>query len=103
MPESQPDDWWPDEEYVPYLYAEQRLYAWILTRVGMVEPEEAMRSAVARFAYEPMNERGSITHLGAWRIAMGDLFGRQRDPEEFGLAEELEARRMSLFHGERNA
>ena len=100
--ETPPDDWWPDEEYVPYLEAERRLYAWILTRVSGVEPEEAMRRAVARFEYQPMSERGTITHIGAWRIAMADLFGRRREPDEFGLAEELEAQRMRLFHGERN-
>ena len=34
-------------------------------------------------------------------MAMRDLFGQWRQPEEFGLAEEYEAERMRLFHGER--
>ena len=95
-----PDDWWPDEEYVPYLEAEQRLYAWALIRVGNVEPAEAMRRAVARFHYEPMAERGVMTNIGAWRMAMRDLFGRWREPGEFGLSDAYEAERMRLFHGE---
>jgi hypothetical protein len=95
------ENWWPDEEYVPYIHAEQRLYAWILTAVAGIEPDEAMRRAKARFHYEPMNERGMITHAGAWRVAMGDLFGCDRRPDEFGLAEELEARVQRYFHDER--
>ena len=92
------DNWWPDEEYVPYLEAEQALYAWVLSRVGGIEPEEARRRAVARFHYEPMSERGSITHFGAWRIAMADLFRDHcRQPEEFGLAAEYQAEMRRLF------
>jgi hypothetical protein len=102
MAEAQPDNWWPDEEYVPYLEAEQRLYAWVLAKVGGVEPDEAMRRAVARFHYETMRERGPITHIGAWQVAMADLFGRPRSPEEFGLAAELEAQVKRLFHGEQS-
>jgi hypothetical protein len=94
----EPDDWWPDEEYVPYLKAEQRLYAWVLVRVGHVEPVEAMRRAVARFHYQPMAERGVMTNIGAWRMAMRDLFGRRREPEEFGLSDAYEAEKMRLFH-----
>jgi len=95
-----PDNWWPDEEYVPYLEAEQRLYAWILVRVGGVEAEEAMQRAITRFHYEPMHERGIMTNTGAWRIAMSDLFGDRRQPEEFGLAAEYESESRRLFHGE---
>src|SRR5262245_51631972 len=85
------DNRWPDEEYVPYIEAEQRLYAWILVKVAGVEPGEAMRRGVARFHYESMHERGLMTHQGAWRIAMCDLFGDHRHhPEEFGLAAEYE-------------
>jgi hypothetical protein len=97
------DNWWPDEEYLPYLESEQRLYAWVLTTVGGIEPTEAMRRAVARFHYQPMSERGMITHIGAWKIAMVDLFGRRRDPEEFGLTADLEAQIERLFHGEQSA
>ena len=93
-----PANSWPDDEYVPYLEAEQQLYAWILSKVGGVEPAEAMRRALARFHYEPESERGAITHFGAWRIAMIDLFGDHcRDPEEFGLAEELKAQTKRFF------
>ncbi|QEG26397.1 hypothetical protein GobsT_11420 [Gemmata obscuriglobus] len=101
MAEAQPDDWWPDEEYVPYLEAEQRLYAWVLARVGGVESGEAMRRAVARFHYEPMAERGLMTHAGAWRIAMCDLFGDHcHSPAEFGLAAEYAAEERRWFHDE---
>jgi len=65
-----PDNWWPDEEYIPYIEAEQRLYAWILRRVGGVEPAEAMRRAVAQFHYEPMSKRGVML--------AEDAQGRQR-------------------------
>jgi hypothetical protein len=100
MPERSPDNWWPDEEYIPYQLAEQRLYAWVLVRVGGIEAEEAMRRAVARFPFEPMSERGLINHAGAWRIAMADLFGDPgRQPGEFGLAAEVEAEVRRLFHG----
>jgi len=93
-----PDNSWPDHEYVPYLEAEQQLYTWILSKVGGIEPAEAMRRAVARFHYEPESERGAITHDGAWRIAMADLFGDHcHDPEEFGLAKELEAQTKRFF------
>ena len=88
---------WPDHEYVPYLEAEQRLYAWILAAVGGIDTPEAIRRAAARFPYEPDNKRGIITHFGAWVIAMGDLFGRRRQPEEFGLAAEYEAKQRQLF------
>ena len=98
MVDALPDNWWLDEEYVPYLEAEQRLYAWILVKVGGIEPAEATRRAVARFHYEPMSERGMMTHQGAWRIAMADLFGDHlRDPEEFGLATEYEAEYKRVF------
>jgi hypothetical protein len=98
-----PDNWWPDEEYVPYLAAEQALYAWVLNKVGGIEPDEARRRAVARFHYEPMSERGIITHFGAWEIAMADLFGdRHRRPEEFGLEAEYEAEQQKLFHGSKS-
>jgi hypothetical protein len=95
-----PDNWWPDEEYIPYLEAEQRLYAWVLAKVGGVEPEEAMRRAVSRFHYETMEERGLMTHAGAWRVAMWDLFGGddRREPADFGLAPEYEAKLRRLFH-----
>lgn len=69
--------------------------------VAGVEPDEAKRRAEARFHYQPMNERGLITHDGAWRIAMYDLFGRVRDPGEFGLADELKAQTQRFFHDER--
>ncbi|MBA4062937.1 MAG: hypothetical protein C0501_04365 [Isosphaera sp.] len=99
MAEAPPDDWWPDEEYVPYLEAEQRLYAWVLVKVGGVEPDEATRRAVARFHYEPIDRRGIMTHEGAWRVAMADLFGNHaRQPAEFGLASEYEAELRRLFH-----
>ena len=94
-----PDNLWPDEEYVPYVEAERQLYAWALIRVGGGEPDEAKRRADGRFHYEPMSERGVMTTIGAWRMAMRDLFGRWRRPEEFGLAEAYEAERMRLFHG----
>jgi hypothetical protein len=97
-PVNVPDGSWPDHEYVPYLEAEQRLYAWILTRVGGFKPAEAEKRAAARFHYEPESERGALTHYGAWRIAMADLFGDHcRDPEEFGVAEELEEQTKRLF------
>jgi hypothetical protein len=93
-----PDDWWPDEEYVPYLEAEQRLYAWVLVQLGGFEPEEALRRGVARFHYETMDRRGVMTNIGAWQIAMADLFGdHRRRPEEFGLAAEYEAVVRRLF------
>jgi hypothetical protein len=99
--EPMPDDWWPDSDYVPYLEAEQRLYAWVLTRVAGVPWEEAMTRAVARFHYQSIEDRGVMTNMGAWRVAMIDLFGHHRhDPEEFGVAQEYEAERMRLFHGE---
>jgi len=99
MAEAPMDNWWPDEDYVPYLEAEQRLYAWVLVRVARIEPDEAMRRAVARFQYEPMDERGIMTHQGAWRIAMADLFGKHtREPVEFGLSAEYEAELRRLFH-----
>ena len=97
MVEAPSGNWWPDEEYVPYLQAEQRMYAWVLVRVASVEPDEAMRRAVARFHYEPIEERG-MTHEGAWRIAMADLFGdHTRGPADFGLAAEYEAELRRLF------
>ncbi|AWM42263.1 hypothetical protein C1280_15050 [Gemmata obscuriglobus] len=79
--------------------AEQQLYAWVLVKIGGVEPDEAHRRSVARFHYEPMDKRGLMTHAGAWRIAMADLFGNHtRQPEEFGLAAEYEAEVRRLFH-----
>jgi hypothetical protein len=96
--DGRPDDWWPDEEYVPYLQAEQRLYAWVLVQLGGLDPEEALRRGNARFHYETMDRRGIMTHEGAWRIAMADLFGdHRRQPEEFGLAAEYEAVLRRLF------
>lgn len=101
LAEVPPDNWWPDEEYVPYLEAEQRLYAWVLVKVGRVEPDEAMHRAVARFHYEPMSVRGLMTNSGAWRIAMADLFGNHtRQPADFGLAAEYESEMRRLFRND---
>lgn len=101
MANRSPDNWWPDEEYIPYLEAEQQLYAWVLVKVGGIEPAEAMRRAVTRFHYDPMSVRGMMTHEGAWRIAMGDLFGDHcHDPVEFGLAVEYRAEFKRLFYHE---
>ena len=100
MTEAVSENWWPDEEYVPYLKAEQSLYAWTLSRVSGVQQAEAIKRALARFHYEPMSQRGSITHLGAWKIAMYDLFGDHcRRPEDFGLKDEYEAEFRRLFDG----
>jgi hypothetical protein len=101
MAEQASNDTWPDHEYLPYLKAEQALYAWVLSKVAGVNPEEAMNRAILRFHYEPPEERGGITHFGAWRIAMADLFGDPHHrPEEFGLAEQLDEQVRRLFHGD---
>ncbi len=101
MPDSKQDNEWPDEEYVPYLEAEQKLYAWVLIRVGGVEPDEALQRGRATFHYEPIAERGLITHAGAWRIAMADLFGdHTRQPKDFGLTAEYDAEVHRLFDRE---
>ncbi len=95
---------WPEENYLRYLAADRALYAWCLTRVGGVPVDKAAVRAEARFPYEPQGTpyHGLIHHAGAWQIAMLDLFGgHTRQPEEFGLAAELEAESLWLFHGER--
>ncbi|MGL6072522.1 MAG: hypothetical protein ACRC8S_00040 [Fimbriiglobus sp.] len=98
MAEVVEENWWPDEEYVPYLEAEQRLYSWVLVKVGGIEPDESMRRALTRFPYEAMAQRGMIHHAGAWRIAMCDLFeGRHYQPADFGIAAVYEAESRRLF------
>jgi hypothetical protein len=97
-------DVWPEEEYLHYLKAERALYAWCLLRVGGIPADEATARADTRFPYEPPDKpyRGLIHHAGAWEIAMVDLFrDHTRRPEEFGLADELKAQALWLFHGER--
>ena len=95
---------WPEVDYLRYLKADRALYAWCLSRVGGVPADEAATRAEARLPYEPPDApyRGMIHHAGAWEIAMSDVFqDHTRRPEEFGLAAELEAESLWLFHGER--
>ena len=68
---------WSEENYVAYLTAERRRYAWTLQHQGAYPPPQAEAEALARYPYEPPDApyRGLIFHDEAWHWAMLHLHG----------------------------
>jgi hypothetical protein len=68
---------WAEEEYVSYLRAERRCFAWVLQRHGGFTPSEAEAAALERYPYETSSDkyRGLIFHHEAWRWAMLRIHG----------------------------
>ncbi|SOD62295.1 hypothetical protein SAMN06297387_105111 [Streptomyces zhaozhouensis] len=68
---------WSETEYVAYLLAERRRYAWVLARHGGLTPEEARAVAREHYPYEPADApfRGLVFHDEAWHWAMRVIHG----------------------------
>jgi hypothetical protein len=77
-----------EEEYVRYLAAERRGYAWVLQRYGGRSPRRAEEEAVEVYAYEPPDAayRGLVFHETAWHWAMNSVFGARYATEHPELA-----------------
>jgi hypothetical protein len=77
MENSQPGDNWGEDEYLSYLDAERRLFAWCLVRFGRYSQVDAAKRANARYPYESSQEpyRWVMFHNLAWDWAMLELYG----------------------------
>ncbi|MBH5335728.1 hypothetical protein IHE55_13345 [Streptomyces pactum] len=68
---------WTEEEYVSYLAAERRAYAWVMRRYGGLTATAAGVAAVEWYPYEPPDApyRGLVFHDEAWHWAMSAIHG----------------------------
>ncbi|KAB8161211.1 hypothetical protein FH609_003450 [Streptomyces sp. 3MP-14] len=68
---------WTEADYVAYLEAERRRYAWVMRRHGGRTPERARAAALAHYPYEPADapHRGLVFHDEAWHWAMLEIHG----------------------------
>lgn len=67
-----------EEEYVRYLHAERRCFAWVMEQHGGLAPAEAEAAALAHYPYEANESqfRGLIFHDEAWHWAMVEIHGQ---------------------------
>ena len=70
-------DNWTEEEYLEYLNAERRSFAWCLEKYGDRSPEAAKSEAEDFYAYEASDApfRGLVFHDLAWHWAMLRIYG----------------------------
>lgn len=63
---------WSEDEYVRYLRAERRRFAWVMEHHGGLSQTEARAAALERCPYEASDDphRGLIFHDEAWHWAM---------------------------------
>ena len=68
---------WGEAEYVDYLQAERRAYAWVMRHYGGLTPAEATEAALECCPYEPEDHayRDLIFHDEAWHWAMLTIHG----------------------------
>ncbi|MFB6619581.1 hypothetical protein ACIGFK_42250 [Streptomyces sp. NPDC085524] len=68
---------WSEAEYLDYLNAERRGYAWVMQHHGGLSPEEAMEAALKWYEYESADEpnRGLVFHDDSWHWAMSAIHG----------------------------
>ena len=68
---------WAENEYIRYLDAERRAFAWVMTAYGDMAPPQAVAAALERYPYEPPDSphRGLIFHDEAWHWAMLRIHG----------------------------
>ncbi|MCX4850214.1 hypothetical protein [Streptomyces sp. NBC_00893] len=80
---------WSETEYVEYLRAERRCYAWLMQRYGELAPAEVWAAVLVRYPYEPSDApyRGLIFHDEAWHWAMLAIHGDRYTVEHPELAQ----------------
>ena len=63
---------WSEDDYLDYLRAERRRFAWVMEQHGGMSHAEAEATALERYPYEASDEpyRGLIFHEEAWHWAM---------------------------------
>ena len=68
---------WNEEEYVSYLNAERKLFAWCLEEYDDYAPAQAKQGAESFYSYEPQTDlhRGLVFHEEAWHWAMLKIIG----------------------------
>lgn len=96
---------WPDEaEYVAYLEAERRMFAWCLLRLGSYSAEDADREVMVRYPYQPPEARcrGLVFHDLAWDWAVKHLYpgGPLTEPPELDQWREEYERESWKLHGQ---
>ncbi|MEU2282085.1 hypothetical protein ABZ614_09145 [Streptomyces sp. NPDC013178] len=66
-----------EAEYVEYLQAEQRRYAWVMRRYGGLLLTESWAAALDWYRYEPPEKqyRWLVFHDEAWHWAMSVIHG----------------------------
>lgn len=68
---------WSEEEYVDYLAAERRRFAWVMRRYGGLTPTAAEAAALEWYPYEADDQpyRDLVFHDEAWHWAMLEIYG----------------------------
>jgi hypothetical protein len=66
-----------EEDYVAYLNAERKLFAWCLEKYGQHSATKAEDEALSFYPYEPTSDshRGLVFHDEAWHWAMLKVHG----------------------------
>jgi hypothetical protein len=79
---------WTETEYLDYLLAERRAYAWVMEHHGGLAPAEASAAALEQYPYEPEGVpfRGLVFHDEAWHWAMLTIHGDRYTVEHPELA-----------------
>jgi hypothetical protein len=80
---------WTEDEYVGYLEAERRRFAWVMQWYGGLPPAEAEAAALERYPYEVSVTpfRGLIFHDHSWHWAMLAIHGDRYWAEHPELAD----------------
>ncbi|WP_256107228.1 hypothetical protein [Streptomyces sp. ODS05-4] len=91
---------WDETEYLAYLAAERRGYAWVMRHHGGRSAVEAGSDAVDFYPYEPAHApfRGLVFHDEAWHWAMSAVHGDRYAEEHPGLAEPSPEYRAVVRH-----
>ncbi|MEU3289658.1 hypothetical protein OG739_02285 [Streptomyces longwoodensis] len=77
-----------EAEYLEYLRAERRGYAWVMQYHGGLTPAEAHRAAAEHYPYEAEDDpyRTLVFHDEAWHWAMQAIHGERYASEHPELA-----------------
>ncbi|MFC8420421.1 hypothetical protein ACFUN7_05935 [Streptomyces sp. NPDC057236] len=79
---------WSEADYVDYLQAERRAFAWVMRHYGGLTQEEATEAALEWYPYEPEDHayRGLVFHDHSWHWAMLAIHGDRYTVEHPELA-----------------
>ncbi|MFI7349351.1 hypothetical protein ACIBSR_24265 [Streptomyces sp. NPDC049936] len=79
---------WSEAEYLGYLQAERRGYAWVMQHHGGLTSAESEEAALEQYPYEPEDApyRGLVFHDEAWHWAMVAIHGYRYAMEHPELA-----------------